>query len=245
MDGFHTEPNKIRYLRNSVLDKKWATISLKNISTNQYNFDKLVMALNESIQLEHEIEKESTSLKKYYTIHPKDIHKYDSSHTNGSGNNWDYRSQRYNDSYIYNQGYQRDRSWLASSLQKYYSRDWCIWQLRNNSRNSFDHSHSPSRFRFGDRRSRWNNEYPRTSPSLCNMSCIGCGSSQHTITAPIKNRFHGRNSVDLHQHGRGWEGFFCLCPLDLRALFIEDIFLWANLFLFHDFLFLDQTGEYN
>ena len=49
VDGFHTELNKIRYLRNAVLGKKWEATSLKSISTLQYNFDQLVMKLKESI----------------------------------------------------------------------------------------------------------------------------------------------------------------------------------------------------
>ena len=49
VEGLHTESNKIRYLRNAVLGKKWETTPLKNISTAQHIFDQLVMALNESI----------------------------------------------------------------------------------------------------------------------------------------------------------------------------------------------------
>ena len=56
-----------------------------------------------------------------------------------------------------------------------------ILRLRDNSRNHLDLSRSSSRFCFKDRRPRWNNEFTRTNPSLCNMSCIGCGSSQHTF----------------------------------------------------------------
>ena len=66
VDGLHTESNKIRYRFNAFLDKKWANTPLKNISTAQYNFDLLILALNESIQLECEIEKASTSSKTYY-----------------------------------------------------------------------------------------------------------------------------------------------------------------------------------
>ena len=66
MDGFSTEPNKIRYLLNVVLGKKCINVPLKNIYTVQYNFDKLVISLHESIQLEIEIEKASTSSKTYY-----------------------------------------------------------------------------------------------------------------------------------------------------------------------------------
>ena len=39
VDGFHTESNKVRHLRNAVLGKKWETTSLKNISKAQCNFD--------------------------------------------------------------------------------------------------------------------------------------------------------------------------------------------------------------
>ena len=49
------------------------------------------------------------------------------------------------------------------------------------SRSHFNRSGSSSRFRFGDRRPCWNNEYPRTKPFLRNTSCIGRGSSQHTL----------------------------------------------------------------
>ena len=55
VDGFHTESNKIRYLRSAVLGKKCATTALKNISTAQYDFEKLGMQLNESIQPERRI----------------------------------------------------------------------------------------------------------------------------------------------------------------------------------------------
>ena len=55
LDGFNTEINKIRYLRNAELGEKWETTSLKSISTAQYNFDRLVMALNENIQRERDI----------------------------------------------------------------------------------------------------------------------------------------------------------------------------------------------
>ena len=56
---------------------------LKNISTAQYIFDKLVMALNKSIQLEREIDKARNSSKTYYgqlTTHPEDARKYDYDH---------------------------------------------------------------------------------------------------------------------------------------------------------------------
>ena len=66
VDDSHTESNKIRCLRDRVLRKKWATILLKNISAAQYNFDQLVMVLNESIELEREIQNASTSSKTYY-----------------------------------------------------------------------------------------------------------------------------------------------------------------------------------
>ena len=75
VDGFHTESNKIRYLRDAVLGKKWATTLLKIISTAQYNFEQIVMVLNESIQLKRGVHNASTSSKTYYgqfTTHPKD-----------------------------------------------------------------------------------------------------------------------------------------------------------------------------
>ena len=78
VDGFCTESNKTRYLRNAVLDKKQAIALLKNISTDQYNFYKLVMALSEIIQFEREIEKVSTSSKTYYgqlTTYHRDVRK--------------------------------------------------------------------------------------------------------------------------------------------------------------------------
>ena len=63
LDGFYTKRNKMRYLRSDILGKKWAITTLKNMSTAQYSFEKLVMALNGSIKLEHEIEKAGTSSK--------------------------------------------------------------------------------------------------------------------------------------------------------------------------------------
>ena len=58
---FQTESNKRRYPSNAVIDKKCATTPVRNISAAQYNYDHLVLALNESIQLEREIENTSTS----------------------------------------------------------------------------------------------------------------------------------------------------------------------------------------
>ena len=63
VDVFHTESNKIRYLRNAALGKKLATTFLKNTSMAQYNFDKLGMGLNKSIQLVREIHKTNTCSK--------------------------------------------------------------------------------------------------------------------------------------------------------------------------------------
>ena len=91
VDGFRTKSNMTRCLHNAVFGKRWATTPL-NISMVQYNFDQLVIALNESNQLEREIEKTSTYFKTYsrqLTIHPKDIWKYDSSHRSDSRNNGD------------------------------------------------------------------------------------------------------------------------------------------------------------
>ena len=67
VEGFHTESNKIRYLRNAVLGKKCVATPLKNISTAQYTFDQLVMALNESIPLEKEIGSQEAH-QKYTTL---------------------------------------------------------------------------------------------------------------------------------------------------------------------------------
>ena len=58
VDSFHTESNKIRHLLNSVLGKKRESTPLENISTTQSNFDQLVMALNESVQLERELKRQ-------------------------------------------------------------------------------------------------------------------------------------------------------------------------------------------
>ena len=66
VDGFHTESNKIRHLRKSILGKRWTTTPLNNICTVQYKFYQLVMTLHEIIQLEREIKKASTSSKTYY-----------------------------------------------------------------------------------------------------------------------------------------------------------------------------------
>ena len=65
VDGFHTESNNVRYLRDALLGKKWETTSLKNITTAQYNFEQLVMTLNESIQLELQAQKACKSSKTY------------------------------------------------------------------------------------------------------------------------------------------------------------------------------------
>ena len=54
VEGFHTERNKIRYLRNAVLGKQCATTPWKKISTARYTVDQLVMALNERIQFEQD-----------------------------------------------------------------------------------------------------------------------------------------------------------------------------------------------
>ena len=56
------------------------TTTLKSISTAQYTFDQLIMALNESIQLEREISKAEPSSKTYcgqFMTHPKDVRKYE------------------------------------------------------------------------------------------------------------------------------------------------------------------------
>ena len=85
VDGLHTESNKIRCLLNAVIGKKWATSTMKNTSTAQYNLNKRAMVLNVSIQLEHEIENATTYSKTYYgqlTTYPKSICKYDSLHMN-------------------------------------------------------------------------------------------------------------------------------------------------------------------
>ena len=55
VDVFHTESNKIRYIHSAVHGKELETTPLKNISTAQNKFDKLVMPLNESIQPERKI----------------------------------------------------------------------------------------------------------------------------------------------------------------------------------------------
>ena len=57
VDDLHTEKIKIRFLCNSLLGKKWKTMLLKNISTIQHFFGKLVITLIDNIQLEHEIER--------------------------------------------------------------------------------------------------------------------------------------------------------------------------------------------
>ena len=83
VDGFHTESNKTRFLLNAVLGMKCATSLLKNISTTQYYFDKLLVALNERLQFETEIHKTNTFSKTYngqFTTHPKDARKYHLSH---------------------------------------------------------------------------------------------------------------------------------------------------------------------
>ena len=182
VDDFYTESNKIRYLRNAIHGKKWATTPLKNISTIQYNFDQLLMILNESMQLEREIEKASTSSKTFTASSSHILRTYANMILHigvTQKNHAEYRSQQYNDPYRYNQGYQRDRSRWANRFYRYRSRSQN--QFRNSSRNRFDCSRSLSRFRFGDRRPRRNNGYSRTNTSLLSMSCIGCGSSQYIL----------------------------------------------------------------
>ena len=74
VNNFHIESNNIRCLFNELLGKKWVTTPLKDICMAQYNFDQLVMVLNECFRLEREIEKSNTSSKTYYvqlTTHPK------------------------------------------------------------------------------------------------------------------------------------------------------------------------------
>ena len=60
--------------------RKLATTPPKNISTAQCNFDELIMALKESMYLEHEIEKAITSLNIYYgqsSLDHKEVRKHD------------------------------------------------------------------------------------------------------------------------------------------------------------------------
>ena len=90
VDGFHTESNKISYLRYTIISKRYATNPLKNIFKSQYSFDQLKMELNESVQPEEKIESTSIYSRSYYnqiTTHPKDVRKYDSSHWSDSRNN--------------------------------------------------------------------------------------------------------------------------------------------------------------
>ena len=85
VDSFHTESNNKRYLGNAVFGKKWVNTHLNKISTAQYNYDHLVMALNKSILLEHVTHKASISSKTYYgrvTTKPKYARKYGSLHRN-------------------------------------------------------------------------------------------------------------------------------------------------------------------
>ena len=74
--------------------------SIKNICTAQYNFDQLVVTLDENIQLEREIKKAGKSSKICYgqlTIRPRHVRKYDYDHRHGRniGNNM---LHRYSDS---------------------------------------------------------------------------------------------------------------------------------------------------
>ena len=150
------------------------------------------MALNESIQLEREIEKASTSSKTHYgqlTTHPKDVRKYESSHGSDTRNYGEYRSKRYNDPYTYNQGYQQDHSRPANRFQRHESRGPS--RFGNNWHNRFDRSRSPRRFHFRDRRPCWSNEYPRTKLSLRNMSCIDV--AVHGIHLQTANVLHHWN----------------------------------------------------
>ena len=80
VDGFHTEKHKTRYLRNALLRKQWAEVPLKNISPNNHDYDQLVIALNESIQLQREMDRARGNQTYYgqFVKHPKDVRKYDS-----------------------------------------------------------------------------------------------------------------------------------------------------------------------
>ena len=68
VDGFYIESIKIRYLHKGVLGKKLATTSLKNIFTSQCTFERFFIALNDSIQLEREIEKAGSLSPKHAMI---------------------------------------------------------------------------------------------------------------------------------------------------------------------------------
>ena len=134
------------------------------------------MALNESTQLEREVDKAITSSKTYYgqvTTHPNKIRKYDfyigmTQET--------IETIEPNDTMIPND-ILKIISEIAHDqlIASIYTSPEDQSRFRNNSRNCFDLSHSPSRSRFGGRPPRWNNEYPRTNPSLRNMSCIVYG----------------------------------------------------------------------
>ena len=90
----------IGYLCSAVAGKGLKPTPLKNISMVQYSFDQLMMVLNNSIQLEHEIAKASTSSKTSngrFNTHPSDVRNYDFSHTRDSRDCEDYRSQRHDD----------------------------------------------------------------------------------------------------------------------------------------------------
>ena len=94
VDGFHTEANKIRYLHYAILGKRWATTPLKNISTAEYNFDQPLLEKSESITLQQEFHKASTSSKANHpqlTMNLKDVRKYDPSHRTDSRYHGEYR----------------------------------------------------------------------------------------------------------------------------------------------------------
>ena len=155
-----------------------------NISMPQYNFHQLVIALNESIQLEREIDKESKSSKAYhgqFTINPKQVRDYDSSHRSNSK--------------IMEISEHKDTSILLNRIKEirktshdrlFISRDTThVTEAQAESETIhaifFDRSRSKSCFLFVNRRLCWNNEYPRTNSSSRKMSFIECGSSQHIL----------------------------------------------------------------
>ena len=112
VDRFHSRSNKIRYIHNTVLGKKCSITQLMNISTVQYSFDQLVMALRESVQLQRKIVRAGSSSKTYhgqFTYYSKVVCKYENNHRYSRGSR-NYRSSLCGDSHGFKRRLDRDRS---------------------------------------------------------------------------------------------------------------------------------------
>ena len=139
------------------------------------------MALTECSQLEHEILKPNTSPKHTWTClqHSLSASTNMILHISYSRNFGGYWSSQHDDPIRYNQGSRQGLSQKSYVLQRYKS--CSLNRFPDSSLKYFDWLSSPSWFPFRYRGQYWNNEYPRTSPSLHKLSWIRCVSSQHAF----------------------------------------------------------------